>query len=195
MKKEKQKVGIIILIILIISAIVLYLFLNKEVDKKDENELLVQKFDNYYLRFERYDYVLGQNMLVAVEKSIDGKNYTKVTDELLQVSNESKFKFLSDKIFFVISTKYLSKNRDYKGLKVSVDGGKSFTDAKFNYENNRIENIEITEFPVISSDNTLKLNINLYDLAEDGNGYKDYKLIFKSLDNGLTWTMEKLVLL
>lgn len=190
MKREKTKVGIIILIILIISAVVLYLFLNKEVEKIDENELLVQKFDNYYLRFERYDYVLGQNMLVAVEKSIDGKNYTKVTDELLQVSNESKFKFLDDKIFFVISTKYLSKNRDYKGLKVSVDGGKSFTDAKFNYENNRIENIEITEFPVISSDNTLKLNINLYDLAEDGNGYKNYKLIFKSLDNGLTWNLE-----
>ena len=186
---KNKIVAIVIVIILMVGAVILYKCLNKEAEKIDENELFVQKFDDYYLRFERYDYVLGQNMLIAVEKSMDGKNYTKVTDELLQVSNESKFKFLNDKVFFVISTKYLSKSRDYKGLKVSVDGGKTFVDAKFNYDNNRIENIEITEFPRETSNNTLALTINLYDLAEDGNGYKNYALDFESIDNGLTWNL------
>lgn len=170
----------------------LYKYLNRPKKIIDENELYVQRFDNYLLRFERYDYVLGQNMIIGVEKSIDdGRTYTPVTKDAVVVSNESTFNFLNEEIFFVISTKNISRNRDFAGMKVSVDGGETFTNAKFTYDNNRVDIITINAFPTFIDDNKLKLACSVYDIKEDGNGYQDYEINFVSSDNGLTWNLLK----
>ena len=76
--KKKNIIIIVIMILVIIIAVILAIVLNKkELDyPDDENTLYSIKFDNIKLRFERYDYALGKNQIVGVQKSTNyGKDY------------------------------------------------------------------------------------------------------------------------
>ena len=55
------------------------MFLFKDNNKiVDENTLYTKQFKNVVLKFEKYDYALGQKILVGVEKSTDkGKTFKK----------------------------------------------------------------------------------------------------------------------
>ncbi len=156
----------------------------------DENTLYSVRFGNTKLKFERYDYSLGQNQIVGVEKSIDkGKTYTIVTSEPITVSMMPKFIFLTEKLGFAISKSNLTKSNEYLGLKVTQDGGKTFADGIINYDNPDIDTLTVKEVPYYDND-ILKLSCSIYQINEAQNGYEDIDITFVSLDNGLTWNLE-----
>ena len=75
MKKKCILLIAIIIVTLLVGGI--FLLLNREYPD-DENTLYSIRFGNTKLKFERYDYALGQNQIVGVEKSTNrGKTYEK----------------------------------------------------------------------------------------------------------------------
>ena len=191
--KKKYILLIMLLIFLIILTIFFVLYLNGQEEDypDDENTLYSIKFDNVKLRFERYEYSLGQNQIVGVEKSIDnGKTYEILTMEPILVSMEPKFVFLNKKLGFAISKPNITKSNNYNGVKVTQDGGKTFTDGVINYENPNIEIITVEDVPYYD-EGSLKLHCSIYQIKSDNSGYEDIDLIFVSTDNGLTWNLEE----
>ena len=187
-KKINKIIAILIIIVAIIVFACIYIFNKAPVD---ENKLYSKQFNKTFLKFERYDYVLGQNMIVGVEKSTDKeKTYTKVTKESIVVSNEAKFMFLTERLAFIISTNNLQKNNNYKGFKVTTDGGKTFYDAQINYENDDIDILTIEDFPYYEK-NTLKLKCSIYTINKSKDGYENIELLFESKNNGLSWNLSK----
>ncbi len=186
--KLKYSIPIVLLIFVLVIS---FLFLNQEKEYlDDENTLYAIKFDNLKIRFKRYDYALGQNQLVIVEKSIDnGKTYERITNEFITVSMNPKFVFLSAELGFVITKPNLTKENNYIGIKVTQDGGKTFIDGKINYENSAIEILTVEEIPYYEK-GVLKLHCSIYQVKEDHTGYEDIDLFFTSIDRGLTWNLE-----
>ncbi len=185
--KKKKIIFIIVIIVLLIIGIIL-LIKNKE-NQSDENTLYSVSFNKINLRVERYDYSLGQNQIVGVEKSTNnGKSYKKITIEPITISMEPKFIFLNENLGFIISKPNIYKQNNYKGIKVTQDGGKTFTDATINYDNPNIETITIENVPY-KEKNKLYLNCSIYQIKKDNSGYEDVKIIFTSIDNGLTWSL------
>lgn len=187
--KNKKIIFIIVLIILLVLGIIL---IQKEKElPKDDNTLYKVSFNNTVLRVERYDYSLGQNQIVGVEKSTDkGKNYKRVTTEPITISMEPKFIFINEQLGFIISKPNISKQNNYQGIKVTQDGGQTFIDGKINYYNPNIETITIENIPY-KENNLLKLPCSIYQIKSDNTGYENKELIFISTDNGLTWNLEK----
>ena len=160
-------VSLFVFVLLIVCGLVLFKEKNYP---DDENTLYSIRFNNIKLRFERYDYSLGQNQMVGVEKSINkGKNFDKVTDELLIVSMDAKFVFINEKLGFAVSKKDLNKSNNYSGIKVTDDGGKTFIDATINYNNPDIELISVLDVPYLEND-LLKLDCSIYQVKEDKTG-------------------------
>ncbi len=190
-KKYFITVGIVFLTI--VSIILIIFSINKkEIDyPDDENTLYSVKFDNIILRFERYDYVLGENQLVGVQKSTNhGKDYVDISEEGIVVSMEPKFIFFDEKFGFAIKkTNNNKENGVYYGIYVTNDGGRKFELSKINYDNPNIEVLTIEDVPYYE-DKILKLPCSAYQIKEDNSGYEDKKLIFVSRDNGLTWNLE-----
>ena len=98
--------------------------------------------------------------------------------------------FLTEKLAFIISTNNLQKQNNYKGFKVTTDGGKTFFDAKIDYENDDIEILTIEDFPYYEK-NTLKLKCSIYTINENKDGYENIELLFESKDSGLSWNLSK----
>lgn len=185
----KKNCLILIISIIILIVIIGAIFINREYPD-DENTLYSIKFDDFKLKFQRYDYALGQNQLVAVEKSTNkGKNYERITDELITVSMQSKFVFLNEKLGFAISSPNLTKDNNYQGFKVTKDGGKSFVNATINYDNPDVSILTVEDVPYYEKD-VLHVKCSIYQVKEDGTGYEEVELIFISLDEGLTWYIE-----
>ena len=181
--------GLILVVIVLIIGLVFF-FINREYPD-DENTLYTIKFDNVKIRVERYDYSLGQNQIVGVEKSTNnGKSYQKITKEPINVSMEPEFIFLNEKLGFILSKPNLSKSNNYSGLKVTQDGGKTFTDAIINYDNPNIDIITFVTVPY-KIDNELYLELSITQVKADQSGYEDVKLLFNSTDNGLTWNYKE----
>lgn len=188
MKKNIILISLSVIILLVAICLTLW-FINREYPD-DENTLYSIKFDDVKLRFQRYDYALGQNQLVAVEKSINkGKTYEKLTDELITVSMEPKFIFLTEKLGFAISKPNLTKNNNYMGFKVTNDGGKIFVNATINYNNPNTEILTLTDVPYYEND-VLHIKGSIYQSKGNGMGYEDVELTFISLDKGVTWNLE-----
>lgn len=186
----KKKYLIIISIIVICIVSLLVIFLNKEYPD-DENTLYTVTFGNIKLRVERYDYSLGQNQIVGVEKSTNrGKDYEKVTSEPIIVSMKPKFIFINKKIGFAIIKPNFSKTNNYMGVKVTHDGGISFIDGKINYDNPDIETITVEDVPYVDG-KYMKLPCSIYQVKGDNSGYEDKSITFISSDNGLTWYLEE----
>lgn len=188
MKKKIIIAGVII--ILIIGIILALLFLNRKYPYEDENTLYFIEFKNEIIRYERYDYSLGQNQIVGVQKSTNkGKSFENITEEPIILSMEPKLIFLNEKLGFAIAKPNLTKSNDYMGFKVTHDGGKSFTNSKINYDNPNIEILTIESTPYFE-DNILKVKCSIYQVKENQSGYEDKELIFISKDEGLTWNLE-----
>lgn len=187
----KKKNIILIIFAVLISVITIGFIINIDKDyQDDENTLYSINIGNTKIRFQRYDYSIGQNQIVGVEKSTDkGKTYEKLTDEPIIVSMEPKFIFLNEKLGFAISKPNLNKNNNYIGIKVTQDGGKTFIDSKINYDNPNIEILTIEDAPYYEKE-LLKLPCSIYQVKEDNTGYEDVPLIFMSDDNGLTWNLD-----
>lgn len=188
---NKKYIMPIILIIIGLVIIVFFVLNNKKEYSDDENTLYSIKFNNIKLRFERYDYSLGQNQIVGVEKSTNnGKTYEQLTNEPIIVSMEPKFIFFNDKLGFAISKPNLTKSNDYMGVKVTQDGGKTFVNGKINYDNPNIDILTVEEVPYYDN-GLLKLHCSIYQIKDDHTGYEDVNLIFISNDDGLSWNLEE----
>ena len=184
----KKKIIIISSIVIFIGIIGLILLLQKK-DVIDENTLYSVKINETILRIERYDYSLGQNQIVGVEKSLDnGKTYEKLTNEGIIVSMEPMFTFLDENQGFIISKANLSSSNEYLGFKVTNDGGKTFSNAIINYDNPDIEVLTITSVPY-KENNYLILPCSIYQVKEDKSGYENKTINFISNDNGITWNL------
>ena len=179
--KKKNIIIIVIMILVIIIAVILAIVLNKkELDyPDDENTLYSIKFDNIKLRFERYDYALGQNQIVGVQKSTNyGKDYEDISKEGITVSMEPKFVFLNEKLGYAVKKpNNIKENGKYYGMYVTKDGGKTFKLSEITYENSEIENLTIEDVPYYEKDK-LKLHCSIYQVKEDGSGYEDVDLYF-----------------
>ena len=185
--------GILTLILLIAVVVGVILFLRKEENYgEDENTLYSTIFEGETIRLERYDYVLGQNQIIGVERSTDnGKTYQKVTKEPITVSMEPDFIFLNKNLGFVITKPDLTKsNGEYRGIKVTEDGGVTFQDSILSYENDKIEIVTVRGVPYWN-ENKLKLSCSIYQVKKDNSGYETKELTFESTDNGHTWNLEK----
>ncbi len=185
-----MKKAIIPIIIITILIVTLTLFLKPEEQIQDENVLYKEKFNDTILKFVKYDYALGQNILVGVERSTNqGKSYKKITQDLVTVSEEARFIFLNESLGFIISTGYIMRSNNFAGLQVTIDGGKTFQKATFIYENEDIDLITIESFPLQEED-VLKLKCSIYELKVDKSGYQNTSITFISRDQGITWSLE-----
>ena len=190
----KKKYLIIIGIILVtIVAIILAIVLNKKEQDypDDENTLYSIKFGNVKLRFERYDYALGQNQLVGVQKSTNnGKDYEDVTKSGITVSMEPKFVFFNEKFGFAVKKpNNIKTNGKYFGMYVTKDGGKTFILSEINYENPNIEILTIEDVPYYEN-GKLKLHCSIYQVKSDYSGYENVDLYFITDDEGETWHLK-----
>lgn len=185
----KKFIILICVAIILVIGVAILMNINKKYPYEDENTLYYIELNNEILRFERYDYSLGQNQIVGVQKSVNkGKTFENITEENIIVSMEPKFIFLNEKLGFAISKSNLTKNNDYMGVKVTKDGGKTFIDGKINYDNPNIEILTVEDVPYYDN-NELKLKCSIYQVKEDHTGYEDVELIFISVDDGLTWNL------
>ena len=186
--KKKFIILIFVVLALIIGGVILMNIENKY-SYEDENTLYYVEINDEIFRFERYDYSLGQNQIVGVQKSVNkGKTFENITEENIIVSMEPKFVFLNEKLGFAISKPDLTKYNNYLGLKVTQDGGKTFIDGKINYDNPNIEILTVDDVPYLDN-NELKLKCSIYQIKDDRTGYEDVELIFVSIDDGLTWNL------
>ena len=175
----------LLIVILFIGIIFLIMILDKTPELLNDEDIVYTKtFDEEILQVKRYDYSLGQRMIVGVEKSNNnGKNFEKVTQEMVEVSLEAKIEFLNKNLGFIIDTGYLDRNRNFKGLLVTNDGGITFKQAEITYNNENVDLISIKKMPYYENDK-LKLECSFYivDHNED--------LVYYSVDNGNTWINE-----
>ncbi len=188
----KKKILLLIPLLLFI-AIIFYYLLNYQENRvvKDENMLYSKTFGNTVLKFEYYDSALGQKMIVGVEKSTDkGKTFKRVTKEAFTVSREAKFVFFSKTFGFAVSLPTLMKSNQYMGVRVTMDGGKTFQMSTIHYDNNDVELMTIEKIPYYEN-KVLTMITSIYTLREDRNGYQNVMLKFISKDKGLTWDLKE----
>ena len=190
---NKKYLIIIGIILVIIVAVILAIVLNKKEQDypDDENTLYSIKFGDVKLRFERYDYVLGQNQLIGVQKSTNnGKDYEDVTKSGITVSMEPKFVFFNEKFGFAVKKpNNIKTNGKYFGMYVTKDGGKTFKLSEINYDKSGIEVLTIEDVPYYEND-ILKLHCSIYQIKSDGSGYEDVDLYFITKDEGETWELD-----
>lgn len=174
----------LLIVLLFIGIVFLAMILDKTPELLNEDILYTREFGEEIFQVRRYDYSLGQRMIVGVEKSNNkGKSFDKVTKELIEVSLEAKFEFLNENLGFIIDTGYLDRNKNFKGLLVTNDGGITFKQAEITYNNENVDLISIEKMPYYEND-ILKLECSVYIIDHSEN------LIYYSNDNGNTWTNE-----
>lgn len=181
----KKNLISLLIMILFIGIVFLVIILDKTPELiSNEDIVYTKEFGEEILQVRRYDYSLGQRMIIGVEKSNNnGKSFEKVTEEMVGVSLEAKFEFLNENLGFIIDTGYLDRNRNFKGLLVTNDGGITFKQAEITYDNENVDLISIKELPYYEN-GKLKLECSVYvaDHNED--------LVYYSTDNGNTWDNE-----
>lgn len=186
----KKKSVYVLLFILIISLLKLIVNINQKYFKDypdDANTLYTKKIDDLKIKFERYDYALGQNQIVGVEVSRDrGKTYTPITEEPIVVSMKPKFIFLNKDLGFAIAKPNLTKYNNYMGFYVTLNGGKTFQSSTIHYNNSNIDILTIEDVPYFDQ-KVLKLPCSIYQASS--NGYENINLIFESNDKGLNWNL------
>ena len=191
MKNKWFIIGGIVLLSIFIVVLVIVLNKKERDYPDDENTLYSIKFDNVKLRFERYDYALGQNQVVGVQRSTNyGKDYEDISKEGITVSMEPKFIFFNEKLGFAVQKpNNMKDNGKYHGMYVTKDGGKTFILSEINYENPNIEILTIEDVPYYEND-ILKLHCSIYQIKSDGSGYEDVDLYFITKDEGETWELD-----
>lgn len=192
MKKKNIIIIISVIVLAVLSIFTLLILMSKNKKSVDENVLYEEKIGNVTYRFTKYDDVLGGRMTTGLERSLDdGKTYERVTEEPITISREGySFKVQDENVIYVNSNGYIDRKNDFIGFKVSLDGGKTFQNATFNYPNTDIDIIDIERFPTVEN-NKLELNCSIYALNKAGTNYNNYDIYFISEDQGLTWNYQE----
>ena len=132
----------------------------------------------------------------SVKQLISDQNFTDfflsyyfyiISDDVIQVSSEGKFGFLSENLGFIINTGKIYLDDKKNSLYVTNNGGKNFAVANFDYTNENVEYLTIEAIPYYDKD-ILKVQCSLYEV--DGDSYKNKELVFISKDNGFNWKLE-----
>ena len=153
--------------------------------------LYEKKLDKTIYRFSKLDDVLGQNILVQVNKSKDnGKKYYTITNEPIQVSQDAKYVILNEDLMFASKNDKIMLSENAISLYVSNDGGRSFKNSKVNYKNENADYITIEKMPYFEN-SILKIKCSVYQLNSSKDNYEDKELIFVSYDNGENWNLQK----
>ena len=151
MKKKNIIIIISVIVLAVLSIFTLLILMSKNKKPVDEKVLYEEKIGNVTYRFTKYDDVLGGRMTTGLERSLDdGKTYERVTEEPITISREGySFKVQDENVIYVNSNGYIDRKNDFIGFKVSLDGGKTFQNATFNYPNTDIDIIDIERFPTV----------------------------------------------
>lgn len=138
----------------------------------------------------QYDYALGRKMLIKVIASTDGgKNFYNVSKEQIQVGIDgSKYTFLTPKVGFICSGGIVSfDDAGIGNFKVTIDGGKTFTEAKIKYTPN--DRVSVDTMPYYEKDELLmKCVTKVWNPKTEIR--EDKELIFTSVDDGLNWVLK-----
>lgn len=158
---------------------------------EDMQTLYEKKLDKTIYRFSKLDDVLGQNILVQVNKSKDnGKKYYTITNEPIQVSQDAKYVILNEDLMFASKNDKIMLSENAISLYVSNDGGRSFKNSKVNYKDENADYITIEKMPYFEN-SILKIKCSVYQLNSSKDNYEDKELIFVSYDNGENWNLQK----
>ena len=128
--------------------------------------------------------VLAQRSLIEIEKTTDGgatwKNQIEGDDPFIQIHNGAEFTFIDEDVGFINDPGLAGTAGDNRGLLVTNDGGKIFSDAILNTSK---EDIYIDGVPYVEDG---KLKLKAHNTMRDEKFY----YYFYSEDNGKTWTTE-----
>lgn len=164
-------------------------------EKVEEDDVLYEKkIDELtYIRVVYLDSILGQRMLINIQKTLDGgktwKNQLQMRDGYLTIHNGAEFIFLDENIGFINDKGLAGTFGKNRKLLVTTDGGKNFVNANIIKPDTIIaENLFIDDIPYIE-DNILKVKVYI---IEYNNGYQEKVYYdFYSEDNGLNWQIYK----
>lgn len=161
---------------------------------EDYEVLYEKRFDNIVIRYSIVGYALGQKKLISVIKSKDGgENYYSVTNGFIEGSDSSKFVFLNENFGFATRTDNIAlEPHSVEDLYVTNDGGKTFQEAQLIYspESIFVSSVRVEEMPYYDSEELI-MKCSIYDVNEDETGYIRKYMLFKSNDNGITWTVKQ----
>lgn len=160
------------------------------IKKLDLDMLYEKNLGDITYKIKKYDDALGQKLLIGVEKSENkGKSYEPITEELVSITDKATYVILNDNLIIINTKGYVERDSNFLGLKVSIDGGKTFKDAKFTYKNKNVNYIKLPNLPYFE-ENILKIKGTVYDLTKNKKGYEYKDIIFESKDQGLSWNIE-----
>ena len=129
--------------------------------------------------------VLAQRSLIEIEKTTDGgttwKNQIDGDDPFIQIHNGAEFTFIDEYVGFINDPGLAGTAGDNRGLLVTNDGGKTFSDAILNTSK---EDIYIDGVPYVEEG---KLKLKAHNTIKN----EEFYYYFYSEDNGKTWTNEQ----
>ncbi len=129
--------------------------------------------------------VLAQRSLIEIEKTTDGgatwKNQIEGDDPFIQIHNGAEFTFIDEYVGFINDPGLAGTAGDNRGLLVTNDGGKTFSDAILNTSK---EDIYIDGVPYVEEG---KLKLKAHNTIKN----EEFYYYFYSEDNGKTWTNEQ----
>lgn len=160
---------------------------NNKTQISQESDILYEKVINNttIIRVINKESILAQRSIISIEKTTDGgQTWEKQIPEGMQIHNGAKFIFLNENLGFINDPGLVGTEGENRGLLVTIDGGKTFTDAKILHPTNIEEkNLFVSEVPYLENE-TLKVKIYTVNNAKS-TAKTFYE--FYSKDNGLTW--------
>ena len=167
---------------------------NEEEKVKQEDVLYEKKINDLsYIRVVYLDSILGQRMIINIQKTLDGgktwENQLQMNDRYLTINNGADFIFLDENIGFINDNGLAGTFGKNRKLLVTTDGGKNFTNSNIiKPDTIEAENFFIDDIPYIE-DNILKVKVYI---IEYDNGYQEKVYYdFYSEDDGLNWKIYK----
>lgn len=156
-----------------------------EEDNAEEKEILYEKNINKKtsIRVMYVGAILGQRSVIVIEKTTDGgktwNNQLETTDGYMTIHNGAKFVFIDENIGFINDPGLAGTSGENRGLLVTTDGGKNFTNIIME-TNNLKEDLYIEDVPY-KENNILKLKVYTIE------NYDKKYYYFYSEDNGISW--------
>lgn len=164
---------------------------NNMITSGNDDILYEKEVNGNIIRIRYCGAVLAQRSIISVEKSTNGgKTYIKQienSDGGMEVHNGSEFVFIDENIGFINDPGLAGTYGDYRGLLVTIDGGKSFKEAAIVHPSNiDEENLFVKGVPYIKDE---KLRVQIYTINYSKEPSETY-YEFTSEDNGITWRYE-----
>lgn len=155
-----------------------------ETSSNSKKDILYEKKidENIIVRVVNLDYILAQRSIVGIEKSNDGGlTFEKMYNEGITIHNGAEFYFINENVGFINDFGLAGTNGDNKFFKVTIDGGRNFSDANIIFPNITEEESFFVKGVPYMENGILKVQAHIRN--------KDYT--FYSSDNGVNWNIDK----